>query len=105
MCVNSDLVNSFEVSNNNIILFLILQPLTDELFQLDGVGSKLSDSLRKLLDSHLIFVVLPTELLLVHAHLLKVLSLSCEEERGRGGGREGEGGREREREGGRRERG
>ena len=51
-----------------------LKPFSDELLQLDGVDSKFANTLGKLLNSHLILIVLPTERLLVHGNLLEVLS-------------------------------
>ena len=54
-----------------------LQPLTDQLLKFDCVDCKLTDALGKLFNGHLIFVVFPTELLLVQVNFLEVLSLSC----------------------------
>ena len=89
---------------------LLLQLLANQLLKLDGIGSKLADALRQLLNGHLVFVVLPAEFLLIKVNLLNVLSLSCcrtergreerERERGGVGGERGGGRKERERGGG-----
>ena len=57
----------------------LLQFGADQLLQPDGVCGKLADSVRELLHSHLVLVVLVAERGFIQTHLLQVHGLSYRE--------------------------
>lgn len=53
----------------------MLQSHLDHGLQLDGIGGKLTDAVRKLLHGHAVLVVLPAEFLLIQVNLLQITGL------------------------------